>query len=438
MAENNHRAQPLNKNTLMAVTVVIGSQWGDEGKGKVVDLLAPQFDIVARYQGGANAGHTIKWEDKTQVLHLLPSGVFSPGVHCVIGNGVVIDPKALVAEIQKVQDLGYDLTGRLWISGNAHCILPYHRALEKVRSAEKIGTTKRGIGPAYTDKIARTGIRVAELVDEKRFSKRLQTEIRRTNAILQGIYDEPILDVETILTEYAELGAILFPYVTDTTHYLHESLEAGRRILAEGAQGSLLDIDFGTYPYVTSSSPTAGGVSTGLGVPPGAIERVIGISKAYCTRVGHGPFPTELTDNTGQKLRTDGHEFGATTGRPRRCGWLDLVALRYSCRLNGFTELAITKLDVLSGLDTMKMCVQYHQNGRVDSRFINDAESLDKVTPRYEVYPGWSENICGYTNFAALPASAQKFIDRIQSFTGVHVTMVSTGPKRSQTVQLDI
>ena len=420
----------------MAVTVVVGSQWGDEGKGKVVDMLAPQFDIVARYQGGANAGHTIKWGDKSQVLHLLPSGVFSPGVHCIIGNGVVIDPRELVSEIQKIQSLGYDLSDRLCISSRAHCILPYHKALEKIQSAERIGTTKRGIGPAYMDKIARTGIRVAELVNPDLFSERLRKEVRRANAILSGAYGEQSLDSEEILSEYVDFGRVLAEYVTDTTDLLHEALDSGKQILAEGAQGSLLDIDFGTYPYVTSSNPTAGGVCTGLGVPPTAINRVIGITKAYCTRVGHGPFPTELADMTGTHLRKKGGEFGATTGRPRRCGWLDLVALRYSCRLNGFTELAVTKLDVLSGLETINVCTRYDQDGRNTFQFVNDAQVLSTITPRYEVSPGWEEDIRGCTSADQLPGTAKKLIDQIQAFTGVSVKIVSTGPNRSQTIQL--
>ncbi len=419
----------------MAVTVVVGSQWGDEGKGKVVDLLASKFDIVARYQGGANAGHTIKWGEKEYVLHLLPSGVFSPGVHCIIGNGVVIDPKALVSEIQNVQELGYDLKGRLWISGNAHCILPYHLALEKEQSADRIGTTRRGIGPAYMDKVARSGIRIAELVDVDVFSERVRNEVEQKNLILKG-YGQKGLDTEELIAEYKDCAQILSEYVTDTAHFLHEALDQDKKILAEGAQGCLLDIDFGIYPYVTSSSPTAGGVCTGLGVPPTSITRTIGISKAYCTRVGHGPFPTELTDRTGAHLQKIGGEFGATTGRPRRCGWLDLVALRYSCRLNGFSELALTKLDVLSGLETVKVCVEYTQEGVQKSHFINDALALTKVTPRYEVMQGWDENICGCRDWNELPGAAKGFIRRIQSFMGIPITMISTGPKRSQTIQM--
>jgi len=422
----------------MAVTVVVGSQWGDEGKGKVVDLLASKFSVVARYQGGANAGHTIKWGDQTQILHLLPSGVFASGVDCVIGNGVVIDPRALVSEIQDVQNLGYDLAGRLWISSNAHCILPYHKALEEIQSSEKIGTTNRGIGPAYTDKAARTGIRVIELVNPDLFAERIRTEVKRANSILSNAYGQPSLDPEEILDEYVDLGRVIAEYITDTADFLHEALDSGKNILAEGAQGCLLDIDFGTYPYVTSSSPAAGGVCTGLGVPPTTIHQVIGISKAYCTRVGNGPFPTELNNTVGVHLRKAGGEFGATTGRPRRCGWLDLVALRYSCRLNGFTELAVTKMDVLSGLETINVCTQYEQDGEVIPRFINDARSLATTVPRYEVMQGWKEDICGCTNIDDLPAAAKNLINYIQAYTGVPVKIVSTGPKRSQIIQLGV
>jgi len=420
----------------MAVTVVVGSQWGDEGKGKVVDILAPNFDIVARYQGGANAGHTIKWGDHTHVLHLLPSGVFSEGMHCVIGNGVVVEPKALVAEIHHVENLGFDLTNRLWISDNAHCILPYHKAIEKIRSADQIGTTKKGIGPAYTDKVARLGIRIGELIEPDHLSKRLHSEIQRTNTILTGAYGAPGLNPDEIIQEYADIGRELSTYVTNTTYFLHHSLDMGKKILAEGAQGSLLDIDFGTYPYVTSSSPTAGGVCTGLGIPPTAIQRVIGITKAYCTRVGHGPFPTELEDDTGRHMGDVGAEFGSTTGRPRRCGWLDLVALRYSCKLNGFTELAVTKLDVLSGLDTINVCIEYEQNKQIHSNFINDARVLETVIPHYETLPGWKENIQGCTKMDELPETAKHLIDCIRSFTDVPVKFVSTGPKRSETIHL--
>jgi len=422
----------------MAITVVVGSQWGDEGKGKVVDILAPEFDIVARYQGGDNAGHTIKWGDNTHVLHLLPSGVFSEGVQCVIGNGVVVDVSALVHEIQNVQQLGFDLTDRLWISDNAHCILPYHKVIENVQAADIIGTTKRGIGPAYTDKVARTGIRIGELLNPRHVSERLQIEIKRINSILSGVYGEPEINATEIIDKYSELGQTIAQYVTNTTHFLHDALNSKKQILAEGAQGSLLDIDFGTYPYVTSSSPTAGGVCTGLGVPPNAIKRVIGITKAYCTRVGHGPFPTELANEIGEHLRKVGREFGATTGRPRRCGWLDLVALRYSCMLNGFTELAITKLDVLSGLDTVKISTAYHHEQKTYTSFINDTSILDIVVPQYEVLEGWNEDIFGCRRMDDLPNAAKHLIKFIESYTGVPVRLVSTGPERSQMMNLPV
>ncbi len=420
----------------MAITVVVGSQWGDEGKGKVVDILSPQFDIVARYQGGANAGHTIKWGNNTHVLHLLPSGVFSQGVQCIIGNGVVVDLKALVNEIQNVEQLGFDLTNRLWISNNAHCILPYHKVIESVQAAEVIGTTKRGIGPAYTDKVARNGVRIGELLNPKSLSQRLQSEIKRINLILSGAYGKPEMNAEEIIDEYTGLAQMIAPYVTNTTHLLHEALISEKQILAEGAQGSLLDIDFGTYPYVTSSSPTAGGVCTGLGIPPSAIKRVIGVTKAYCTRVGHGPFPTELIDETGDHMRRVGAEFGATTGRSRRCGWLDLVALRYSCMLNGFTELAITKIDVLSGLEFIKFSKAYHHNQMTYTSFFNDTSVLDTVVPHYEVLEGWSEDIIGCTSMDHLPCAARNLITEIETYTRVPVRFVSTGPERSQIINL--
>ena len=399
----------------MAVTVVIGSQWGDEGKGKIVDLLAPAYDIVARFQGGANAGHTISFDQaggvEQHVLHLLPSGVFAPSVSCVIGNGVVIDPAALVREIAAVQALGYSLDGRLWISGNAHCILPYHRALEHARETARegaaIGTTRRGIGPAYVDKVARTGVRMADLVDENLFARRVRAAAREKNALLAHVYGQEALDVDGIIEEYIALGRSLKPFICDTAGLLHDALAAGKRILAEGAQGALLDVDFGTYPYVTSSSPTAGGVCTGLGVPPSAIKRVIGIAKAYCTRVGNGPFPTELTCATGEHLQREGAEFGATTGRPRRCGWLDLVALRYACRLNGFSELAITKMDVLSGLDALRICTAYRTGERTLERFVSASDGLSALRPVYDNLDAWKECITGISRYADLPEGCQ-------------------------------
>ncbi len=422
----------------MPVSVVIGTQWGDEGKGKVVDLLSDNVDIVARYQGGANAGHTICWGNKTFVLHLVPSGIFHEEVTCVIGNGVVIDPVAVMEEIRMIRDLGYDVDGRLLISHNAHLIMPYHKrieeARERARDAGAIGTTGRGIGPAYVDKFARTGIRVVDLLDRDVLRRKLKEAIEEKNAILKGIYDADELDVEQIIEEYVEFDKLIDPYVTDTSQYLGNALKEGKRILAEGAQGSLLDVDFGTYPFVTSSHPTVGGCCTGLGVPPTAIDRVIGIVKAYCTRVGNGPFPTELEDEVGRRLRDVGDEYGATTGRPRRCGWLDLVALRYTSMINGLTELAITKLDVLTGLDELRVCTAYRYDSKESARFPSEVQTLEKVEPVYVPFEGWPEDITAATHFEELPAAAQRYLNFISDFVQIPISMISTGPKRDQIV----
>jgi len=422
----------------MPVSIVIGSQWGDEGKGKVVDLLSQDIDIVARYQGGANAGHTIAWDDTTFVLHLVPSGIFHEGVTCVIGNGVVLDPAAVIEEIQTIKDLGYDVEDRLRISHNAHLIMPYHKAVEaareEARDADAIGTTGRGIGPAYMDKFARTGIRVVDLLDRDVLREKLTQAIEEKNAILQRIYGADELDVDKIIEEYVEFDQLIDPYVTNTSEYLCNALDEGKHVLAEGAQGSLLDVDFGSYPYVTSSHPTAGGCCTGLGVPPTEVNRSIGIAKAYCTRVGNGPFPTELNDAVGEQLRDVGNEYGATTGRPRRCGWLDLVALRYTSMINGFTELAITKLDVLSGLDELKVCTAYRYNGKTTRRFRSEVQTLEKVEPVYETLPGWDEDITGVRHLAELPTEAQDYLAFVSDHLGVDVSMVSIGPKRQQII----
>ncbi len=422
----------------MAVTVVIGGQWGDEGKGKIVDLLSDEVDIVARYQGGANAGHTIRWGDEMFVLHLVPSGIFRPNVQCVIGNGVVIDPVALMEEIRTVRELGYEVEGRLFISHKAHLIMPYHKAIEKAREqardAGAIGTTGRGIGPAYVDKFARTGIRVVDLLDRNVLRRKLKASIEEKNAILRSIYGAEKLDVEEIIDEYVEFDKRIDPYVTDTSALLNDALHSGKDILAEGAQGSLLDVDFGTYPFVTSSHPTAGGACTGLGIPPTAVRRVIGIVKAYCTRVGNGPFPTELDCETGQQLRKAGMEFGATTGRPRRCGWLDMVALRYTSMINGFTDIAITKMDVLSGIDPIQVCTRYWCNGKEQTRFPAVTEQLKDARPLYETMPGWQEDIGGVQQVEDLPVAAQEYARYMAAATGVDVSMVSTGPRRSETI----
>ena len=422
----------------MSVSVVIGTQWGDEGKGKLVDLLSADVDIVARYQGGANAGHTICWGDETFVLHLVPSGIFHEHVTCVIGNGVVLDPVAVMEEIRMIRKLGYDVDRRLLISHDAHLIMPYHKRIEEAherrRGGGAIGTTGRGIGPAYIDKFARTGIRVVDLLDRDVLCRKLKRAIEEKNAMLQGIYQEDALDVNRIIEEYVEFDRLIDPFVTDTAQYLGRALKTGKRVLAEGAQGSLLDVDFGTYPFVTSSHPTVGGCCTGLGIPPTAIDRVIGIAKAYGTRVGNGPFPTELTDATGECLRRKGDEFGATTGRPRRCGWLDLVALRYTSVINGLTELAITKLDVLGGIGTLKACTAYRYDGKETTRFPSEVQTLERVEPVYESFEGWSEDITPIRRLQDLPLAAQRYLDFIREALDVRLSMVSTGPRRDQIV----
>ena len=423
----------------MPVTVVIGAQWGDEGKGKVVDLLSPDMDIVARYQGGANAGHTIKWGDEEFVLHLIPSGIFHGGTTCVIGNGVVIDPAALVEEIGQVEGLGYPVEGRLKISHNAHLIMPYHKALdqarERWRDAEAIGTTGRGIGPAYVDKFARSGIRVVDLLDRDGLRKKLTAAIEEKNEILSAVYQSDTLDIDAIVDEYVEFDKLIDPYVTDTSALLIDALEDGQNVLAEGAQGALLDVDHGTYPYVTSSHPTAGGACTGLGIPPTSIERIIGIVKAYSTRVGNGPFPTELDDETGELLRAEGAEFGATTGRPRRCGWLDLVALGYTSKLNGFTEIAVTKLDVMSVLDELKVCTAYDLEGdKQTERFPTDLATLSKARPVYETLPGFSGDLSQADTIGDLPSAAQDYLTYMSDHLGVPISVVGTGPKREETL----
>ena len=423
----------------MPVTIVIGAQWGDEGKGKVVDLLAPEVDIVARYQGGANAGHTIKWEDKEFVLHLIPSGIFHEGTECVIGNGVVIDPVALMDEIRQVEALGFQVEGRLHISHTAHLIMPYHKRLDQAketyRDAGAIGTTGRGIGPAYVDKFARNGIRVVDLLDRDSLRAKLEAALEEKNDLLAKVYGAERIDVDTMVEEYVDFDRRIDPFVTDTSALLHRALADGKRVLAEGAQGSLLDVDHGTYPFVTSSHPTAGGCCTGLGVPPTAVDRVIGIVKAYSTRVGNGPFPTELTDATGERLRATGQEFGATTGRPRRCGWLDLVALAYATRINGFTDLAITKLDVLAGLDEIQVCTAYRIDGKTTDRFPTDLDTLERAEPVYETLPGFSD-LTHATSMDELPPEAQSYLRFLSDRLGVPISTVSTGPKREETIEV--
>ena len=422
----------------MSVRVVIGAQWGDEGKGKIVDLLSDKADFVARFQGGANAGHTLKFDDKEVVLHLVPSGIFNGDAKCVIGNGVVIDPIALVKEIKGVKEMGFSLDNRFFISQTAHVILAYHKILDQVkekrRAKDAIGTTGRGIGPAYVSKVARIGVRMVDLLDREILRKKIEQNVQDINYSLENLYNEPTIAVDDIMEEIEESIKILEPYICNTSNMLHEAIEDGESILLEGAQGCLLDVDHGTYPYVTSSSPTSGGACTGTGVPPTAITHVMGITKAYCTRVGNGPFPTELEDATGEELRKKGHEFGATTGRPRRCGWLDLVALKYAVRVNGMNELTLTKMDVMDGFEEIKVCTSYKFHGKETKVFPLCLDEIEDVEPVYTTLPGWDKDISGMTSWDELPDNAKTYIEFVEEYLGVKFTIISTGPKRKETI----
>lgn len=419
----------------MSVSIIVGAQWGDEGKGKIVDLLSEQADIVARYQGGANAGHTIVFDGKKFVLHLIPSGILHPETTCVIGNGVVIDPVALMDEIRMLESMGIEVAGRLHISHKAHLIMPYHKMMDaaRERGAGSIGTTGRGIGPAYYDKALRTGIRIVDLLDRDLLRDKIRVNLDEKNRILQSLYGAEPLDVDAMIEEYVAFDSQIDPYITDTTVLLNSAIAAGKRVLAEGAQGALLDLDHGTYPFVTSSNPTSGGACTGLGIPPTSINSVLGVVKAYSTRVGNGPFPTELLDATGELLRSEGHEFGATTGRSRRCGWLDVPALRYSIMVNGISEIALTKLDVLGVLNEIKVCTGYVVDGKPVKSFPADVATLEKVTCTYETFQGWNTSLEGVRNFADLPQAAQTYVAALEHLLGVQVTWVSTSPAREDT-----
>lgn len=424
----------------MSVRVIIGAQWGDEGKGKVVDLLSDHVGYVVRYQGGANAGHTLQFDGREIVLHLIPSGIFHPGTVSVIGNGVVIDPSALLEEIQTVESYGAATLPNLAVSESAHVILPYHIQLDTIRERhrgdQKIGTTGRGIGPAYMDKVSRTGIRMMDLLQPDRLAERIRENLELVNCQLTHMYDESPIDPEQVFEEVRDYGERLKPYLTDTTHLLHDALGRGKSILLEGAQGALLDIDHGTYPYVTSSSPTTGGACTGSGLPPSTINKVMGVTKAYCTRVGNGPFPTELFGEEGEMIRKSGNEFGSTTGRPRRCGWLDLVALKYAVRVNGINELAITKLDVLDYFSEIKVCTAYQVDGEQTQRFPVGQHRFDSVDPVYTAFEGWNESTTRIIDWNDLPGNTRRFLDYIQQYLQVRISLVSTGPDRSQVIEL--
>jgi len=423
----------------MANTVLVGAQWGDEGKGKVIDVLTPEVDVVVRYQGGNNAGHTVKVGDEKYVLHLLPSGMLHEGKQCVIGNGLVVDPAALAGEINELRERGIEIGDRLLISDRAHIVFPYHGALDASREAachkdKKIGTTKRGIGPAYGDKMSRVGLRIGDLLDPA-FPQLLTERMGEVNRVLEAMGAEP-LDAAKLITGACEAARVIGPFIGDSISFLGEAVRDGKSILFEGAQGTMLDIDYGSYPFVTSSNCTAGGACTGTGVPPNKIDRVLGVIKTYTTRVGEGPFPTELTDEIGQLLAEEGNEFGATTGRPRRCGWFDAVLARYSAMINGFDVWAMTKLDVLDKVETIKICVAYECDGKRYETVPGNIRVLQKCTPVYEEMPGWQTPTSEVTKYEDLPQKAKDYVDRLVELTGVKLGILSVGPQRKSTLRV--
>ena len=423
-------------------TVLVGAQWGDEGKGKVIDFLTEEADVVVRFQGGSNAGHTVVVGDKKYVLHLVPSGVLHDGKHCVIGNGVVMDPFDLMKELEQVESWGFELKGRFHISERAHMVMQWHRAIDKAEEAarpegHKIGTTGRGIGPAYAAKVGRYGMRVGDILKPD-FLDLVRAQVAEANRALAALGAQP-LDPEEMVKLYTPMVKALMPYVTDTIQFLHENLDEKKSILFEGAQATMLDIDFGTYPFVTSSNPTAGGACTGSGVPPRAIDRVIGVLKLYTTRVGEGPFPTELFDEDGETLRKRGGEFGATTGRPRRCGWFDAVVARYAQRVNGVDFWAMTKLDVLDTFPVVKICTGYRRDdGFVYQTFPADLAVLKRCTPVYEELPGWQSETSHITDYSELPENAKKYVNRILDLVGGKLGVLSVGPARETTLRINV
>ena len=432
---------PASLKNAVPIQVVLGTQWGDEGKGKIVDLLGESADIVARFQGGHNAGHTVVFGGKTFILHLLPTGILRPGIECYVGNGVVIDPGSLLKEIEDMKAMGIEVEGRFFISHNAHLILPYHQSLDK-RSEElnknnKIGTTGRGIGPAYADKAGRMGIRMGDLMDIERLKEKVSRNVAMKNTILKHVYNAEEIQEKEILDSLIAFKEKIGDCIVDTTALIHRKIAEGKRILLEGAQGTMLDIDFGTYPFVTSSNTTAGGISTGLGLSLRKVDRIIGIVKAYTTRVGNGPFPTELTDALGENIREKGGEYGATTGRPRRCGWFDSAVVRYAVKLNDIDVLAITKLDVLDELEEIRICTGYLFNGKVIEDFSLYTGFLDDAEPVYESMPGWKQTLSGIRKYSELPEQARQYLKRIQELVKVPIGIVSVGSHRDETIWVE-
>lgn len=426
----------------MSSVVLIGSQWGDEGKGKITDYLAEHADVVARFQGGNNAGHTVIVGDIEYKLHLIPSGVIYPGTKCIIGNGVVVDPQVLLDEMNYLKEKGIDVSpDNLKISSHTHIIMPYHKILdgleEEARGDSKIGTTKRGIGPCYVDKIARVGIRFCDLVDIDTFKAKLLENVTLKNRTLHKLYDQTtLLDYDAIYNQFMGYRELLAPFVDDVSVILNNYLKIGDKVLFEGAQGTLLDIDHGTYPFVTSSNPTAGYAAVGTGVGPTKIDKVLGVTKAYLTRVGEGPFPTELFDEVGDLLGTVGHEFGTTTGRKRRCGWFDAVLMNYTANINGLTHMAVTKLDVLDSLETIKICTAYEIDGVVTKNFPPTLAELSKAKPIYEEIPGWNSSTIGIKTYKELPENAKAYLKKLEELVDVPIAIIAVGPKRDETITI--
>lgn len=418
---------------------IVGLQWGDEGKGKIVDAFCGEFDLIVRYQGGSNAGHTVVVDGEKFVLHLIPSGILHAGKLCIIGNGVVVDPASLQAEMDELSGRGINVSENLAISDRAHMVLPYHKTLDKLQESDaggrKIGTTGRGIGPCYTDKFSRVGIRMGELLNADRFTERLRANVKQKNRVITKLYGGEPVSFEAILEEYLAYAEKLRPMIRDTVTLINQAEKAGKRILFEGAQGALLDVDFGTYPYISSSSASAAGVSAGTGIAPKSVGKVLGIVKAYCTRVGEGPFMTELDNELGASLREKGGEFGATTGRPRRCGWFDAVAVRHTAAVCGADSLALTKLDVLSGLREISIAVNYNLNGAAYDAVPADAEAVAACEPQYVSFPGWEEDITGCRRFSDLPANAQAYVNALEQHTGVPVSFIGVGCARDAVIK---
>lgn len=425
----------------MANVVVVGAQWGDEGKGKVIDILAKDFGLIVRYQGGNNAGHTVVIGEDKFVLHLIPSGILHKRKTCIIGNGVVIDPKALIEEIEKLRSEGIEALGRLFISERAHVIFPYHKAADELKEIKKgkskIGTTKKGIGPCYADKVSRSGVRLVDLLNDKVFREKLSANIEEKNKVFKVLYGFKGFSFDEIYSDYVKYRENIRAFVCDTALILNNAVEKKKPILFEGAQGTMLDVDYGTYPFVTSSNATAGGACTGSGVGPTRISKVLGVVKAYTTRVGEGPFPTEFPEDMMNQVRTRGREFGATTGRPRRCGWFDACLVRHSVMISGISEIVVTKLDVLDELAKIKICVGYKYKGKVYERFTGDIDTLSACEPVYEEIDGWGRDTTGITSFLMLPSRAKEYLKRIQKLVKTKIVLISVGSKRDQTITVE-